>query len=84
MNNELKNSHIVIFDIHAEYESAFSIEDEIFSLNSLNIENILLPYWLMNSEELETLFIETNENNAYNQISQFRLAVIKSTNITQI
>lgn len=78
VNNELKNSHIVIFDIHAEYESAFSIEDEIFSLNSLNIENILLPYWLMNSEELETLFIETNENNAYNQISQFRLAVIKN------
>lgn len=78
VNNELKNSHIVIFDIHAEYESAFSIKDDVFSLNSLNIVNILLPYWLMNSEELETLFIETNENNSYNQISQFRSAVVKN------
>lgn len=61
INNELKNSHIVIFDIHAEYESAFTIEGDLFSLNTLNIDNIILPYWLMNSEELESLFIETNE-----------------------
>ncbi|MFW3621061.1 ATP-binding protein [Staphylococcus caprae] len=78
INNELKNSHIVIFDIHAEYESAFTIEGDLFSLNTLNIDNIILPYWLMNSEELESLFIETNEKNAYNQISQFRSAVVKN------
>ena len=84
INNELKNSHIVIFDIHAEYESAFTIEGDLFSLNTLNIDNIILPYWLMNSEELESLFIETNEN-AYNQISQFRSAVVKiNKNIIKI
>ena len=30
----------------------------------------------MNSEELETLFIESNEQNSHNQISQFKRAVI--------
>ena len=32
----------------------------------------------MNSEELEEMFIESNENNSHNQISQFRYAVIQN------
>ncbi len=35
-----------------------------------------LPYWLMNSEELESMFIESNEENSHNQVSQFKQAVI--------
>ena len=74
-----KNSHIIIFDIHSEYKNAFSLEaKEDFSLNNLDVEKICIPYWLMNSEELETLFIESNELNSYNQISQFKRAVILS------
>ena len=72
-----RNAHIVIFDIHSEYKSAFSIEaNEKFSLNYLDVEKLKLPYWLMNSEELESLFIESNENNSHNQISQFRKAIL--------
>ncbi len=72
-----QNSHIIIFDIHSEYKSAFTIEkDEKFSLNYLDVEKLKLPYWLMNCEELESLFIESNEANSHNQISQFRRAVI--------
>ncbi|MCQ2019638.1 ATP-binding protein [Clostridium butyricum] len=72
-----KNSHIIIFDIHSEYKSAFSIDEkQNFSVNYLDVERLKLPYWLMNCEELETLFIESNESNSHNQISQFRKAVI--------
>lgn len=72
-----KNSHIIIFDIHAEYESAFKLDaKENFGLNVLNVDNLVLPYWLMNSEELESLFIESNESNSHNQVSQFKKAVI--------
>ena len=71
-----KNSHVIIFDIHSEYKSAFDLHsDEKFTLNVLDVD-LKLPYWLMNSAELETLFIEGNENNHHNQVSQFKKAVI--------
>ena len=71
------NSHIVIFDLHSEYAAAFSLhENELFSLNILNVDELKLPYWLMNSEELESLFIESNEQNSHNQVSIFKQAVI--------
>ena len=71
------NSHIVIFDIHDEYSAAFALaKDESFTLNRLDIDSLCLPYWLMNSEELESMFIESNEENSHNQVSQFKQAVI--------
>ena len=71
------NSHIVIFDLHSEYEAAFKLEDsEKYTLNILNVDELKLPYWLMNSEELESLFIESNEQNSHNQVSIFKQAVI--------
>ncbi|CAK6481075.1 ATP-binding protein [Peribacillus castrilensis] len=74
---ERKNSHILIFDIHSEYKSAFTLDEEQeFTLNNLSVDKLKLPYWLMNSQELESLFIESNENNSHNQISMFKQAVI--------
>lgn len=71
------NSHIVIFDIHDEYTAAFTLQKEqVFTLNRLDIDSLQLPYWLMNSEELESMFIESNEQNSHNQVSQFKQAVI--------
>lgn len=71
------NSHIVIFDIHDEYTAAFTLDkNELFTLNRLDIDTLHLPYWLMNSEELESMFIESNEANSHNQVSQFKHAVI--------
>ena len=73
------NSHILIFDIHDEYRAAFSLEDQkSFTLNALGIDGLKMPYWLMNSEELESMFIESNEENSHNQVSQFKLAVIQN------
>ena len=72
-----KNAHVVIFDVHDEYTAAFKLDKtEAFTLNRLDIDTMRLPYWLMNSEELESLFIESNEANSHNQVSQFKLAVI--------
>lgn len=76
---QLKNAHVIIFDIHSEYKSAFTLdEQEQFNLNCLDVEKLCLPYWLMNAQELEALFIESNEMNSHNQISQFKKAVILS------
>ncbi|KGD76676.1 ATPase [Tatumella morbirosei] len=71
------NSHVVIFDIHDEYSAAFDLhEEESFTLSRLDIDTLQLPYWLMNAEELESMFIESNENNSHNQVSQFKHAVV--------
>ncbi len=68
----LNNSHIIIFDLHGEYSSAFP------SANHLSINNLLLPYWLMNGEELEELLIESGENQAYNQASLLRRIITRN------
>ncbi|MDY0280877.1 MAG: ATP-binding protein [Salinivirgaceae bacterium] len=71
------NSHVVVFDIHDEYTAAFTLQEkQAFTLNRLDIDSLQLPYWLMNSEELESMFIESNEENSHNQVSQFKQAVI--------
>lgn len=62
----LNNSHIVVFDIHSEYKTAFP------NCNAIDVLNLKLPYWLMNGEELEELFVESGENQAYNQIALLR------------
>ncbi|KAA6306483.1 hypothetical protein EZS27_041860, partial [termite gut metagenome] len=67
----LNNSHIVIFDIHSEYRSAFP------NANYIDIGNLVLPYWLLNSDELQELFIDT-EANDHNQRNVFRESVVES------
>jgi hypothetical protein len=62
----LNNSHIVIFDIHSEYATAFP------EANIINIDDLVLPYWLLNADELEELFLESGDNNNYNQSSLLR------------
>lgn len=65
------NSHIIIFDIHSEYRTAFP------NANYLDVADIVLPYWLLNSEELQELFLDT-EANDHNQRNVFKEAVITS------
>ncbi len=68
----LNNSHVIIFDIHSEYKSAFP------SANLVDVNSLQLPYWLMNGDELEELLVETGENQAYNQISLLRRIITKN------
>lgn len=62
----LNNSHVVIFDIHSEYKTAFP------EGNHIDIGNLKLPYWLLNSDELEEILLDTGERDNYNQSSVFR------------
>ncbi len=68
----LNNSHIVIFDIHSEYATAFP------DANIINIEDLVLPYWLLNADELEELFLESGDNNNYNQSSILRAIITEN------
>ena len=68
----LNNSHVVIFDIHSEYKTAFP------SANFLDIGNLDLPYWLLNSDELEEILLDTGERDNYNQSSVFRNLVTEN------
>jgi DNA helicase HerA-like ATPase len=66
----LNNSHITIFDIHSEYKQAFP------EANYINVDSLILPYWLMNSEELQDLFIESSEEQSHNQVSVLKKMII--------
>ncbi len=66
----LNNSHVVVFDIHSEYRSAFP------DANFIDISNLVLPYWMLNGEELEEFFIDT-EANDHNQRNVFKEAVLQ-------
>ena len=68
----LNNSHIIIFDIHSEYATAFP------DANFISIEDLILPYWLLNGEELEELFLESGDNNNYNQSSILRAVITEN------
>lgn len=68
----LNNSHIVLFDIHGEYKSAFP------DCNFIDIDSMTLPYWLLNSEELEELFLDTGDRNNYNQSSILRRTIVEN------
>lgn len=65
----INNSHVIIFDIHSEYKSAFP------EANFIDIKNLILPYWLLNSEELEEFFLDT-EANDHNQKFIFKDAIV--------
>ncbi len=70
----LNNSHIVIFDIHAEYKSAFPDKES----TNIEVSDLILPYWLLNSEELEDLFIESNEEQSHNQVAILKRAITEN------
>ncbi len=68
----LNNSHIVVFDIHSEYKAAFP------DVNVIGIDDLVLPYWLLNSDELEQILLDTGDRDNYNQSSVFRSLVTEN------
>ena len=67
----MNNSHIIIFDIHSEYHTAFP------QANFIDISNLVLPYWLLNSDELQELFIDT-EANDHKQRNVLKEAIVNN------
>lgn len=66
----INNSHVIVFDIHSEYRSAFP------NANFIDVSSLVLPYWMLNAEELEEFFIDT-EANDHNQRNIFKEAVLQ-------
>ncbi len=62
----LNNSHILIFDLHSEYATAFP------KANVITVDDLVLPYWLLNEDEMEDMFLESGDNNNYNQEALLR------------
>lgn len=65
----LNNSHILIFDLHSEYAAAFP------KANVISVDDLVLPYWLLNEDEMEDMFLESGDNNNYNQEALLRQVV---------
>jgi hypothetical protein len=58
------DTNIIILDIHNEYQAAFTGVS-----NYLNIAELEFPFWLMNFEELQEMFIDERDDNASSQIT---------------
>ncbi|HEY1963222.1 MAG TPA: DUF87 domain-containing protein [Rhizomicrobium sp.] len=55
--DDYKYAHVVVLDIHNEYQSAFSGRVE-----SVNLNNFTLPFWLLNFQELTAALTTSDEH----------------------
>ena len=72
----MPSTRLIFLDLHDEYRNAFP---EDFSrlgrkVTHLTSHNIKLPYWCLNIDELQELFIST-EHSAQNQVAIFKTIV---------
>jgi len=77
---KLSSSNLVVFDLHGEYrELSYARHLRIpgpEELGNLSDKLLYLPYWLLNAEEMQTMFIDRSEFSAHNQVMIFQDAVI--------
>jgi DNA helicase HerA-like ATPase len=78
---ELPSSNIIVFDLHGEYRKlSYARHLRIPGPEELgkSAPGILyLPYWILNAEELQALFIDRSEFSAHNQVMKFQDIVIE-------
>jgi DNA helicase HerA-like ATPase len=48
-------SHIIFFDLHDEYATAFSGSE--YRTNKIEANRFVLPYWMLNFEEFQSIFL---------------------------
>ena len=77
---KLPTSNLIVFDLHGEYAKLSYARhlripgpDE---LDSTSDDLLYLPYWLLNAEEMQSMFIDRSEFSAHNQVMAFQDAVI--------
>lgn len=70
--NKKNNSRVLIFDLHGEYKEAFP------DCNYLSVDDLKLPYWLLNGEEISDLFLEISEFGNQNQYNQFKNSIVNN------
>ena len=76
----LPSSNLIVFDLHGEY-SKFSYACHLRIPGPEEVEKtddslLFLPYWLLNAEELQAMFIDRSESSAHNQVTVFQDTVV--------
>lgn len=83
----LKHANGILFDIHGEYSNESFKRDGILQLkiatpSDLSVTNklskgiLMVPYWLLNYEEMQALLLDRSDQNAPNQAMVFSREVL--------
>ena len=79
--SQLPTVNIIVVDLHGEYNTLqFAKHLRVPGPDELNAANdnlLFLPYWLLNSEEIQAMFIDRSEFTAHNQVMIFQKLVEK-------
>ncbi|MCI9691849.1 ATPase [Vibrio parahaemolyticus] len=71
-SSQLPSSNLVVFDLHGEYkELSYAKQLRIPGPDEVDTDDdslLFLPYWLLNSEEIQSLFVDRSEFSAHNQV----------------
>ncbi|MCC5853700.1 MAG: ATP-binding protein [Alkalimonas sp.] len=71
-SSQLPSSNLVVFDLHGEYkELSYAKQLRIPGPDEVDVDDdslLFLPYWLLNSEEIQSLFVDRSEFSAHNQV----------------
>lgn len=78
--SKLPSSNVIVFDLHGEYrELSYARHLRIpgpEELGKTDDSLLFLPYWLLNAEELQAMFIDRSEFSAHNQVMAFQDTVV--------
>ena len=81
----LSSSNLIVFDLHGEYsELTYARHLRVPGPEDLGNSDdslLFLPYWLLNAEELQALFIDRSEFSAHNQVMAFQDTVVNQKKI---
>ena len=77
---KLPSANLIVFDLHGEYSKlSYARHLRIPGPEELGNSDgslLFLPYWLLNSEELQAMFVDGSEFRAHNQVTVFQDTVV--------
>ena len=84
--SKLPTSNLIVFDLHGEYRKlSYARHLRVpgpEELGKCSNELFYLPYWLLNADEMQAMFIDRSEFSAHNQVMAFQDAVIEEKKST--
>ena len=76
----LPSANLIVFDLHGEYgKLSYARHLRIPGPEELGRSEdslLYLPYWLLNAEELQAMFVDRSEFSAHNQVTIFQDTVV--------
>ena len=77
---KLPSANLIVFDLHGKYSKlSYARHLRIPGPEELGQSDdslLFLPYWLLNSEELQAMFVDGSEFRAHNQVTVFQDTVV--------